>query len=75
MSLLHALNDPAKMAGVHGYLAALWLALAALTTVWAVLDPENRYLLAWVIFMSGYANAGAHWAARQGAAPSAEEGA
>lgn len=67
------LDDPKRMMAVHGWLAALWLALAVGTTAWAFYDPESRYLLAWLVFMSAYANAGAHWSARQGAAPSAED--
>jgi hypothetical protein len=61
------------MVKVHSVLWAVWLMLAALTTIWAIRDPENPYLLAWVIFMSGYANAGTHLAGRSGAAPSAKE--
>ena len=66
------LSDPKAMAKVHGALALVWLVLAILTTVWALYDPENEYLLAWVIAMSAEAHAAAHWSARQGAAPSAE---
>lgn len=55
---------------VHTALAALWLLLALGTTVWAFWDPENHYLLAWVIFMSAYANAASHLAGRAGAGPS-----
>ena len=68
------LSDPKRMIKVHGVLALLWVVLALGTTVWAVLDSESKYLLAWVIWMSGYANAAAHWSARQGAAPSAGDG-
>lgn len=56
---------------VHNWAAGVWLALALGTTGWALYDPENRYLLAWVIFMSAYANTASHWSAREGAAPSA----
>jgi hypothetical protein len=69
------LDDPKVMARVHGVLALVWLILAILTTVWGVIDQDNRLLIAWLIFMSGYANAASHWGARQGAAPSAKEGA
>lgn len=73
MSIMNTLRDPSRMIGVHSRLAVLWLVLAILTTVWALYDPENRYLLAWVIFMSAYANCVGHWGAREGAAPSACE--
>lgn len=66
------LDDPQTMTRLHGVLAIVWLALAILTTVWGVLLGESPFLL-WVVFMSGYANSAAHMAARQGAAPSAEE--
>jgi hypothetical protein len=54
----------------HTALAVLWFVLAIGTTIWAVWDPENKFLLAWVIFMSGYANCSSHLAARAGAGPS-----
>jgi hypothetical protein len=59
----------------HTILAGIWLVLALATTGWGIYAPENKYLLAWVIFMSGYANVAAHLAARAGSAPSeGEEG-
>ena len=58
---------------LHSWGAWIWLALAIGTTSWAFYDPDNRYLLAWVIFMSAYANFVGHWSAREGAAPSATE--
>jgi hypothetical protein len=73
VTLLTALSDPARMIRVHGWAALVWLVLAILTTAWALYDPENRYLLAWVVFMSAYANCASHWSAREGAAPSAKE--
>jgi hypothetical protein len=65
---------PAARIRMHTWLAWAWLVLAVGTTGWALYDPENRYLLAWVIFMSAYANCVGHWSAKEGAAPSAEEG-
>lgn len=59
---------------VHTALAGLWLALALATTGWALYDPESRYLLAWVIFMSAYANFCGHLAAKAGAGPSEGDG-
>jgi hypothetical protein len=59
---------------LHTVLAVVWLVLALATTGWALYDPESRYLLAWVIFMSAYANAAAHLAGRAGAGPSEDEG-
>jgi hypothetical protein len=73
MSIMDMLQDPARMIGVHSWLALLWLALTFGTTVLAMWFPEHPYLLAWVIFMSGYANVASHWSAREGAAPSAGE--
>lgn len=54
----------------HTVLAAVWLVLALGTTAWALYDADNRFLLAWVIFMSAYANCASHLAARAGAGPS-----
>lgn len=59
---------------LHTVLAGVWLVLALATTAWALYDPENRFLLAWVIFMSAYANTAAHLAARAGAGPSEGSG-
>jgi hypothetical protein len=75
VSLHTWVTDPEHRMTLHAYAAWLWLALAILTTAWALYDPENRYLLAWVIFMSAYANTASHWSAREGAAPSAREAA
>ena len=55
---------------VHNGLAVLWLVLALATTGWAIWDPENRFLLAWVIFMSAYANVASHLSGAAGAGPS-----
>lgn len=55
---------------VHRVMAGLWFALAIATTGWAIYDPENRYLLAWLVFMSGYANVAAHLSGAAGAGPS-----
>lgn len=57
---------------LHTAAAGVWGVLAIATTAWALYDPDNRYLLAWVIFMSAYANVGTHLAARAGAGPSEE---
>lgn len=59
-----------RVVTLHTVMAGLWLVLAIATTAWAVWDPESKYLLAWVIFMSGYANTAAHLAGRAGAGPS-----
>ena len=59
---------------IHTWMAGVWLILALVTTGWAIWDPENKFLLAWVIFMSGYANVAAHLAGRAGAGPSEGEG-
>jgi hypothetical protein len=58
---------------VHTWAAGIWLVLAVLTTAWAIVTPDNPYLLAWIVFMSGYANVGAHLAGRAGAGPSEGE--
>jgi hypothetical protein len=59
---------------IHKALAALWFLLAIGTTAWGAWDPENKFLLAWVIFMSGYANCAGHLAAMAGAGPSEDDG-
>jgi len=64
---------PARTVKLHTTMAAIWAVLALSTTAWGLYDPENRYLLAWLIFMSGYANMVGHLAGRAGAAPSAKE--
>jgi hypothetical protein len=58
---------------VHNCAAGIWLLLALGTTGWAIYDPENRFLLAWVIFMSAYANVASHLSASAGAGPSEGE--
>lgn len=62
---------PETTVKIHTALAIVWLVLAVGTTGWAFWDPENRYLLGWIVFMSGYANVAGHLAARAGAGPSA----
>jgi len=54
-------------------LAGVWFVLLVGTTAWAVWDPESKFLIAWVICMSAYANFVGHWSAREGAAPSEQE--
>jgi hypothetical protein len=63
---------PEQRIRLHSWAAWLWLALAVATTGWALVDSENHALLAWVIFMSAYANTASHWSAKEGAAPSAD---
>ena len=58
---------------LHGWLAVVWFILTVITTALALIFPEHPWLLAWVIFMSGYANVASHWAAREGATPPDEE--
>jgi hypothetical protein len=57
---------------LHTWAAWIWLGLTIVTTVWAVIYPGHPLLLAWLVFMSGYAIVGTHWSAKEGAAPSAE---
>jgi hypothetical protein len=64
---------PERMVKVHKAAAVLWALLAIGTTGWALVDNENKALLAWVIFMSGYANVASHLAGAAGAGPSAGE--
>lgn len=54
------------MVHVHGTAAVVWILLSSGTTVWAW-AVEHNPLMAWVIFMSGYANAATHWGAKQAA--------
>jgi hypothetical protein len=61
------LHDARVMVRVHSWLTISWWILALGTTILALLYPDNRFLLAWVIFMSGYANAATHWSAKQAA--------
>jgi hypothetical protein len=65
-------SDPHTIAKIHGIMAGVWLVLALATTVAAIWFPDSPLLLAWVIFMSGYANFSSHLAARAGAGPSEE---
>jgi hypothetical protein len=66
------LSDPKIMVRVHGWATVAWIVLSVVTTGLALTFPENSVLLAWVIFMSGYANAASHWGARQAAEAGAE---
>lgn len=59
------LDDPQTMQRAHGAATVAWFVLATATTGFALWFPEHPVLLAWVIFMSGYANAASHWSARQ----------
>ena len=68
-------HDPRCMMRLHAVMFWLWLAAGVALTGWAFYDPDNRYLLALVVFMSAYANAAGHAAGYSGAAPSAREGA
>lgn len=63
--------SPEQRMRLHAGAAVLWLVLAIATTGWAIWDSDSKFLLAWVIFMSAYANTASHWSAREGAAPSA----
>jgi hypothetical protein len=65
---------PASRIRMHTWLAWAWLGLTVVTTAWAVWMPDSKLLMGWLIAMSGYAIVSTHWAAREGAAPSAEEG-
>jgi hypothetical protein len=50
-----------------------WRVLALLTTAWAIYDPDNKYLMAWLVFMSAHALEVGYTGARAGAEPSAKE--
>jgi hypothetical protein len=65
---------PASRIRMHTWLAWAWLGLTVVTTAWAVWMPDSKLLMGWLIAMSGYAIVSTHWAAREGAAPSAKEG-
>jgi hypothetical protein len=64
---------PEQRIRLHTWLAWLWLALTVGTTAAAIIWHDATWLLAWLVFMSGYAIVSTHWAAREGAAPSARE--
>lgn len=53
--------SPAQMRKLHAALTITWLALAIPTLIWW------RASIAWVAWMSLYANVASHWAAYQGA--------
>lgn len=72
MNLRVWVNDPEHRIALHTWAAWLWLVLTIGTTAAAVVWPEHPWLIAWLIFMSGYAIVSTHWAAREGAAPSAQ---
>lgn len=74
MNLRTWVTDPEHRITLHTYAAWIWLVLTLLTTAAAMRWPEHPWLLAWIITMSGYANVVGHWSAREGAAPSAQEG-
>lgn len=58
----------------HGWAAVAWVVLAIATTAFALWAPDNKFLLAWVIFMSGYANAASHWGAKEAADSGVDDG-
>lgn len=67
--------SPRARMRLHQGLVALWGALTIVTTTAAYLFPEHPLVMAWLIFISCYAVVCTHWAAYEGAAPSAREGA
>lgn len=70
---LHAMvTDPKQRIRLHTRMAIGWFVLTNITAALALYLGESPFV-AWIVWMSGYANAGAHWAAREGAAPSAKE--
>jgi fatty acid desaturase len=66
--------SPEQRIRLHTWLAWLWAALTVVTTAAAVFWPGHPLLMAWLIFISCYAIVSTHWAAKEGAAPSAKEG-
>ena len=65
--------SPKARMRLHLVLVAFWVLLTVLTTAAAVIWPEHPLLMAWLILISCYAIVSTHWAAYEGAAPSARE--
>jgi hypothetical protein len=66
--------SPRARMRIHQVLVAVWGVLTLGTTVAAYLFPGHPAVMAWLIFISCYAIVSTHWAAYEGAAPSAKEG-
>ena len=63
--------SPRARIRMHEALAAAWLLLTLATTAASYWWHDSPLVLAWITFMSGYALTATHWAAKEGAAPSA----
>jgi hypothetical protein len=70
--LLLKLNPEMRMR-VHATFIDTWGVLGLGTTIFAIFFPDSPYLFPWLIFISCFALVVGHWAAYEGAAPSAEE--
>lgn len=58
-------GDPVWMRKVHGWLTILWFVASLPICIWAFYDPENRWLISVLIFVSFYANTSGHWSSYQ----------
>jgi hypothetical protein len=60
-------GDPAFMQKLHARLTVTWLLASIPVCIWAFYDPENRWLVPILIFVSFYANTSGHWSSWQAA--------
>ena len=54
-------NDPIFMRAVHGWLTVLWFISAPPTCVLAIMYPDSKYLMAYLVIVSVYAVVVGHW--------------
>jgi hypothetical protein len=62
-----AAGDPVAMRRLHGRLTMAWSIVSLPVCIWAFYDPESRWLLPILVFVSFYANTAGHWSSWQSA--------
>jgi hypothetical protein len=60
-------GDPVAMRRLHGWLTMAWSVVSLPICIWAFYDPESRWLLPILVFVSFYANTAGHWSSWQSA--------
>lgn len=70
MTMLRALwasveGNPKWMQSIHGWLTIIWFFASFPICIWAFVDPENRWLIPILIFVSFYAIVTGHWSSWQ----------
>lgn len=60
-------GDPVFMKRLHAWLTWGWLLLGVVASVYAAINPESRWLLPILVFVSFYANFAGHFSSWQAA--------